>query len=124
MQELYYNSEGTILFRKVIKDCVDIDEVLDSWNKIVNGNYINENVVGIINDMQLTKLKIDVSSLESIINIFRKYNDVFRNIKIAVVVNTPKNTVLPMFAESEYSEEFKIRPFYKIENAEKWILNK
>lgn len=65
-------------------------------------------------------MQVKLSELRKIVT-FLKTSEKLKSLKLAIVVNTPEKTVLPMLAVRYYSK-LELRAFSEIKTAIRWIL--
>jgi len=117
--KLRYIDDGKILVRE-ISGKVSFMDIFNSWQSLVKDGWLNTSLVGIINDFRDMELDAKVSDVKEVLKLIEKNYDVFKGIKIAVVVDSYKNIVFPMMVE-KLSKRVKIKPFSTFEAAEDWI---
>ena len=60
-----------------------------------------------------------MEELKQLLNFFKQNSHIFKKLKLAVVMTTPKNTVFPVLAQN--ISNFNIKVFSTIKAAEDWI---
>jgi hypothetical protein len=120
-QRVKYIDEKKILVR-AIRGKANFEEIYDSWKDLINKGYFAPPVIGMINDYCGAELKVDVSDIKKIKVLLEEYPEIFKTIKIAVVVDSFKNIVFPMIVE-KVSKQANVRPFSTFEAARDWILD-
>ena len=108
----------SILIRKFI-GTVNVQNIIDSWEHLNKENIIDENIKGIINDLEGCDLQMSFSSFETLISYLKKHNFI-KKVKLAVVCDTPEKIIFPLMGEKRETE-LKIKPFSTIEAAVNWI---
>lgn len=118
----YSNSHNyeDIIIRKFSND-VCLEDILDSWKKLIENNLITEKTIGILNDLSECKLCLNKDNFKKLI-CYLKSVDIIKCKKLAVVCDNPKYIIFPMMAENNETE-LKIKAFSTIEAATEWIKN-
>lgn len=107
----------SILIRKFAGE-VNVNEIIASWEYLCENNFINNKIKGVINDLTDCELKMDMESFAILMD-YLKMNECFKDIKLAVVTNTPAIVVFPVLASSEYN--LMIKPFSTMQAATNWV---
>jgi hypothetical protein len=118
--EIQYIHDDRIIIRKFAGE-ISFKEVMESWTHLISNELISPECIGIINDFTEAKLQMQMNNLDKLFDFFLTYYDVFKKIKLAVIMNTPAETVLPILAKEEHPQ-FKIQAFCTFDAAEKWVL--
>ena len=116
---LRYIDDDRILVRE-IKGKVTFMDIYDSWQDIVRDGWLNLSLIGIINDFRGMELNAEVSDVQEIINLIESNQNIFKGLRIAVVVDSYKNIVFPMIVERLY-KKVEIKPFNTFEAAHDWV---
>jgi predicted HAD superfamily phosphohydrolase YqeG len=117
LYERHKDFPESILIRRFV-DEVDVNKIIDSWKNLIESKMITDKTKGVINDLDNSKLNIDMESFKTLIR-FLKEEPVLKKLKLAVVCNNPHTIVFPFLAEQE--KNLMIKPFSTIENAIEWI---
>lgn len=62
-----------------------------------------------------------IENLDKLFEYFSHHDNIFKKIKLAVLMNKPENTVLPILAKKEHPQ-YKIEAFCTFDAAKKWVL--
>ena len=116
---LRYIDNERILVRK-IKGKVTFMDIFNSWQHLVSDGWLNPSIIGIINDFRDMELEANVSDVKEVVKLIEVNFDLFRGLRIAVVVDSYKNIVFPMMLE-ELSKKVEIKPFSTFEAAQDWV---
>ena len=116
--KIEYIEENGYLIR-VFEGIFHIDEIMESWEYLINTKLKKIKYTGILNDFSNAKLKMELTDLEKILGLFKKNMDIFENIKIAVIMTTPDNIIFPVFAKNTSS--FNIASFTTLDTAKRWV---
>lgn len=124
MGEITYTFETIggkdIIIRKLSGD-ITPDDVIDSFNYLLDGNKISDSCVGILTDARDAKFKFTIRKFSRIVHYLRKTKKI-KTIKLAVLVDTPDKTIFPLLAARKIPL-LKIKPFSTLESAYQWLLN-
>lgn len=108
----------SILIRKFIGK-VSIKDIIDSWEYLHENKLIDKKIKGVINNLSGCELIMDMENFKTLIGYLKK-QDYIKEIKLAVISDTPKTIIFPILGE-EQERELKIKPFSTMEAAVKWI---
>ena len=114
-----YTGDDKILVREA-RGRVTFSEIYNSWQDMISSRLLNASLIGIINDFRELELDASINDVNKILKLIDDNYDIFKNIKIAVVVDSYKNIVFPMMVE-KISKKVIIKPFSTFEAAEDWI---
>lgn len=110
--------DSRVLLRE-FKGEISIDDVIDSFEEILEKEMLSANTLGIITDLR--KVKIDVSpKVFGKISGFLKSNPEIYKFKLAAVTDSPKQVVLATIA-NKVSSKLKIKPFSTLDASIKWM---
>jgi len=115
-----YIENNGILVREA-RGKVTFDELYVSWKDMITTEKLNASLFGIINDFRELEIDAKISDVNNILKLIDENIDVFKEIKIAVVVDSYKNIVFPMMVE-KISKKAQIKPFSTFDAARDWIL--
>jgi len=108
------------IYIREFKGRVNVEEVIQSWEFLINNNLLNHNIKGVINDLGDCQLDIDMNSFHVLIA-YLKTHDQFKKIKLAVICDDPHTIVFPALGEAR-EKSLKIKPFASEEAAVEWIM--
>lgn len=117
----YKFDKSTGILYKYYHGIVTLDVIISSWEYAINSNIIPKKVRGFILDFRGTTLKLNIKETSDIADFYGQHPDIFKNKKVALIMQEPEQVVFPIIIESE-NIEFIPRPFYTEEAAIKWIL--
>ena len=117
----YKFDKSTGILYKYYHGIVTLDVIISSWEYAINSNIIPKKVRGFILDFRGTTLKLNIKETSDIAAFYNQHPDIFKNKKVALIMQEPEQVVFPIIIESE-NIEFSPRPFYTEEAAVKWIL--
>lgn len=99
---------------------VDVQEIIDSWEFLLNSNLIKPDTKGIINNLIHCELDMNMDSFKTLMAYLNQHQEL-KNIKLAVLSVDPKIIVFPTLGETT-QRDLKIRPFTTEEAAVIWII--
>ena len=108
----------SILIRK-FSGKVSIQNIIDSWEYLHENEIIDKKIKGVINNLSGCELIMDIESFKTLIDYLKK-QDYIKDIKLAVISDTPKTIIFPILGK-EQERELKIKPFSTMEAAVNWI---
>ncbi len=117
--EFKFDKEKSIFF-KVYSGDIYFDDFRSSWENAIKNNLISPGVKNFIIDYKDATIMFDHSRVKDIVIFYTKYNDIFSNSKIALIMVKPEHVIFPMMVESE-GVNFMVKPFYTVEGALKWL---
>lgn len=98
---------------------VNVDEIISSWDDLLQNGKLDEKLKGVINVLDGCDLEMNMQTFGKLIA-YLKAHSVFKNIKLAVVCDCPKNIVFPSMGEF-LMKDLSIKPFSSVEFAVSWI---
>ena len=110
---------GLILVRK-FHNRVNVNDIIASWEYLIDNNMLNEKFLGVINDLQDANLEMNQDCFHQLIS-YMKMKPVFLRIKLAVICDTPDKILFPTIGE-HMVKELRIKPFSTFDAAVQWIL--
>lgn len=99
---------------------VGLEEIINSWEFLINNNLLNHSIKGVINDLADCRLDMNMDSFQVLIG-YLKAHDQFTKIKLAVICDDPHIIVFPTLGEVR-EKSLKIKPFTSEEAAVEWII--
>ena len=118
----YKYDQSTGIFYKYYYGKVTLQVLTSSWEHAIANNIIpEENLKGFIVDYKNATLKMDTNEASGIADFYNKHLNIFRNMKIALIMEKPDQVIFPILVESKGVNYFP-RPFYSHEAALDWIL--
>lgn len=118
---LNHKSYPKNIYIRHFKGKVDVNEIIESWEFLLNNHLIHENTKGVINDLSECILNMDMTSFQSLINYLKEHAEL-RKVKLAVVCNDPRTIVFPTLGEVQ-ERALKIKPFATEKAAVEWIMD-
>lgn len=116
-----YDRETQILFKYYFGP-ITIKDIESSWLYAFENNLIPKEVRGFILDYRQGTFNLKPDEYLEISNFYKRHLEIFRNYKIAIITEKPKDVVIPILVERE-DKGYSSKPFYSLEAAIKWILN-
>ena len=119
MEVTIHEQNGVIIRRFSGEVC--IEDMMESWKKIL-ATYTNmKDYKGILTSFLDAEIKKDDQNLNVLVEFLKDYLDQLKNLKIAVVMDTPMVTNTIIMGQRVNS--LQIKPFSTIEAAMQWIDN-
>lgn len=115
-----FDAEFEILFKNYHGN-ISIEDIIDSWDYALAYNIIPKNNKGFILDYRDASFSFDTSDYEKIPQYYRQHPDIFRNHKIAIVTENPKDIVIPILVRRQ-DDGYESKPFSTLGAAIEWIL--
>jgi len=108
----------SILIREFVGK-VSTENIIESWEYLIENKLINENIKGVINNLTGCELIMDMGSFKTLMAYMKKQK-LFKGIKLAVISDSPETIIFPVLGESQEGE-LTIKPFSTMEAAVNWI---
>lgn len=115
----YYDAESGIMYKSYFGE-ITVRDIESSWETAIEQNLIPKNTKKFILDYRKANLEVRSTEHSSISNFYKKYPEVFKDSRIAVISGTPRNTVIAILVH-EKDEGYQSFPFNNLEDALKWI---
>ncbi|MFZ5942410.1 MAG: hypothetical protein ACOYXB_17720 [Bacteroidota bacterium] len=100
---------------------VDVDQIIASWEYLMENRMLGENIRGVINNLSTCELEMNMESFKKLIAYLGTHQE-FSRIKLAVITANPKVVVFPALGEN-IRKNLSIRPFSTEEAAVFWIVS-
>lgn len=125
MEEKYkyvFDDSLGILF-KYYYGTITIEDIYSSWDYAINRKLIPKETLGFILDYREATFDINIREYSKIADYYKEHIDVFRNFKIAIITQIPKDVVIPTLVELK-DDGYSSKPFFSQEGAIDWILHR
>jgi hypothetical protein len=116
-----FDESNGILF-KYYYGSIKIDDISSSWEYAIKNGLIPKELNGFILDYREASLDIIIRDYMKIPAFYKKHVETFKNYKIALVVEKPKDIVVTILVK-EKDDGYFSQPFSTIEAAIQWVLN-
>jgi len=100
---------------------ITLEDIYSSWDYAINNNIIPAGTRSFILDYRDASFDINVKEYHKIADYYADHLEVFKNSKIAIITQTPKDVVIPALVETK-DKGYVSKPFYSIEAATDWVL--
>ena len=117
----YRFDESTRVLYKYYFGTITLDDIFSTWDDAISQRLIPENTKGFILDYTKANFDIKLNEVDKIPEYYKQHLDIFGNKKIAVITQTPEDTVFPILVEKKDSG-YSSHPFYTHEAALEWVL--
>jgi hypothetical protein len=117
MEVTFHEQDGIIIRRFAGEVC--FADMMESWEKLLDTYENLQDYKGILTTYLDADIKNEGTNLNVMVEFLRAYVDRLKNLKIAVVENTPlvTNTIIV----SQRVKSLQIKPFSTVEAAMNWI---
>ncbi len=119
--EYHYDPENQIFYKNYHGE-ISLEDVINSWEKLISEKIIPENTKRFIISYKEAKILYQPRDAVFIANFYKKHDWVFTRSKIAAIMVTPDQTVFTHLLQLE-NVEFEIESFYTQEAALRWVLS-
>ena len=110
--------QNLTIIKRTFYGSINIPEIIDTFKKILEDEQvINKTIKVIISDVSDANLNFNIKEFKTLIS-FIKNDKILSNLKLAVIVDSPKKTIFPSLASSIIG--VKIKPFSTISGALEW----
>ena len=116
--EYTYLEDMNILLRS-FSGRVTINDIIASWDEVINDKLVRENCVGVVSDFSICELLIKKKELALFVEYFDSKLDFFINLKLAPIIHSPKIALTVIFEQMYHKVQLKA--FSTIEAATEWI---
>jgi len=110
--------ESRILYREFIKE-VSIDDVIASFEEILNKKMLADNTCGIITDLRGVRLDVNPKVFRKISEYMKRNPELYKY-KFAALTDSPTQVVLATIV-SKVSSKLKVKPFSTYSASVKWM---
>ncbi len=118
--KFYFDPEKRILFKKHLGN-VTMEQIFSSWDEAIRDNLIPSDTKGFVVDVRKAHYGIELAKVKTITRYFDSHPDIFSGKKMAVVVTSPEEIVLPVLIEYT-PKSYSLKPFATETAALMWIL--
>ena len=115
-----YDSSTRILFKYYFGQ-ISLEDIYSSWDFAIRTNLIPSGTRSFILDYTDASFDIKVKEYPKIGEYYKNHLEVFKNCKIAIITQTPKDVVIPALVET-IDEGYYSKPFYTLDAAIDWVL--
>lgn len=118
----YHFDSSTGIQFKTYYGSITIEDIESSWEYAFANNLLNPERKGFILDYLNSSFCIDLDRYTAISNFYKKHLDVFGNFKIAILIASPKDIIIPVLVEYQ-DDGYCSKPFSTLEAAIEWVLS-
>lgn len=117
MKVTIHEQDGIIIRRFFGEVC--FEDMMESWKKLIGSYEDLRAYKGILTSFLEAEIKHEDHNLNELVEFLKDYLDQLKDLKIAVVMNTPMvtNTIIM----SQRVKSLQIKPFSTVEAARQWI---
>lgn len=116
----YDDVYGNRLLIRTYYGDIFLNDVINSWDNIINQGVIQPETKGVLIDYRNADLKMPIKDIEILMNYFAK-TGLFSGFRFALIMEAPNQLVFPILADG-MNNDFLTAPFSTEEAAKKWIL--
>ncbi len=102
-----YCERDTVLV-KSFKGGISFQEYIDAWLKVRGLRMLQRNVKGVISDFSNCEFNIEEEDLDELFVFFQKNINFVVNLKLALVIDSPKVAVMTLFIKKYKIDQIKI----------------
>lgn len=113
--------DSTRILYKHYFGLITLEDIYSSWDYAINNKIIPSGTRSYILDYREASFDIKIKEYHRIANYYADHLEVFKNCKIAIITQTPKDVVIPALVETK-DKGYISKPFYSIEAAIDWVL--
>ena len=118
----YIFDESNGILYKYYYGPITLEDIYSSWDYAINNNLIPKETKGFILDYRNATFNINIREHTGIGDYYKKHIDVFRDYKIAIITQNPKDVIIPTLVEL-IDDGYYSRAFYTPEAAIQWVLS-
>lgn len=118
--EYVFDQKTGILF-KYYFGSISIEDIESSWEYAFRNNIIPENTRRFLLDYRRATMSFTPKEYQKIPQFYQRNINVFRNSKVAIITDSPKDIVIPELVKLKDSEYISM-PFSTLEGALQWLL--
>jgi hypothetical protein len=119
--EFHFDPETKIFYKKHF-GVITKEEIFKSWDHAIENDLIPKDTAGFIVDFMDAQLNLKLLDVKHIPIYFNLHSDIFGNKKMAILVKSPEEIVVPVLIERAQKKYF-LKPFSTETAAIKWILS-
>jgi hypothetical protein len=108
------------IFYKYYIGSIEIEDLTSSWEELIHKDSIPINTKKYLLNYSQATLQFHPKNFKELVEFFLKNESFFSHSKIAMIVNTPAQTVFPQLLNLE-NISFHVQAFCLVELAEKWL---
>ncbi len=98
---------------------ISIDDVIASFEEIIDKKMLSDDTLGIITDLRGVKLEVNPKVFKKISGFFKTHPEIYQ-FKLAALTDSPTQVVLASIA-GRLSSKLKIKPFSTFEASLEWM---
>jgi hypothetical protein len=115
-----FDRQSSILY-KYYYGPTDMKMIAGSWDYAIENQLIPAETKGFIIDYRQASVQIELSNYSAIPAYYKAHPEHFEGKKVAVIVNTPKDIIVPLMIRRKIAD-FDTQTFSTTEAAVAWIL--
>jgi len=116
-----FQKDTGILF-KFYYGNITMNDLISSWEYAIKNNLIPENKKGFLLDYRNATFNFSLTEYNKIPEFYKQHTSIFRDYKIAILTENPKDIVIPILVKEE-DYGYQSRPFSTFNAAIEWLLS-
>ncbi len=100
--------EKDIVLIKSFNGGISLQEYINAWRKVRGLRMLQKNVKGVISDFTDCEFQIEEEELDELFIFFQKNINFIVNLKLALVIDSPKVAVMTLFIQKYKIDQIKI----------------
>lgn len=118
--EYIYDEATGIMYKNYFGE-IALEDITSSWDYALEKNIIRPGMRRFVVDYRKATLNVSLSEYQKIAEYFKDNINVFRDVRIAVVTEVPRDMVIPTLVE-RLDEGYLSRPFADMHTAVAWVI--
>lgn len=128
MNQVLYTSEilncqydaATGIFYKFYSGSVEFDDIVHSWNEIIENGLIPEKTHKFLLDYSKANYVSGPETARKIAQFYKQNQRIFSGAKIALIMQRPNQVIFPILVDAECAF-MSVKPFYTLDAARNWL---
>ena len=118
--EYKYDDTNGILF-KIYYNNISFETLKESWEHAFKNNVIPEGTKKFVLDYRETDIVMSADDVPKILEFYKKHIDIFQNAKVAIIIEEPDQSIIPMLFHIE-EKDYITKPFHTVKSAVEWLI--
>lgn len=114
-----YKFEERIIIRNYKGD-ITVDDIVSSWNYLINNKLITPGLKGIISDFREADFLVDKTGFKKLSNYYSENIDLISHLKLAQLITTSKIVFTILFEDQ--NPQIPTKAFSTMGAARRWVL--
>lgn len=109
------------IFYKYFHGDIIFKDIVDNWLLLMQNKQLPNGVKRFILDYRKAKLLATADSAKDIASFYKKHALWFQQSKVALIMQSPDEVIIPILANEECAGLLDFRPFYTMAGALEWV---